>query len=72
MHMFIFNFANNVSFVSLVKACLALILSWTSLRGKILAPNCTVSKASDLPLRFASFVLYMTTFFFPHKENIEP
>lgn len=39
MHMFIFNFANNVSFVSLVKACLALILSWTSLRGKILAPN---------------------------------
>lgn len=42
MHMFIFNFANNVSFVSLVKAYLALILSWTSLKGKILVPNSTV------------------------------
>lgn len=36
---FIFNFSNNFSFISLVKAYLALILSWASLRRKILALN---------------------------------
>lgn len=39
---FIFTFSSNFSFISLVKACLALILSWASLRRKTLALKCRI------------------------------
>lgn len=65
---FIFNFITNFSFISLAKACLALILSWTSLRGgggvgggRNMSPKLKDLKSKCICIK-VFFIFYITTF----------